>query len=187
MIAAGREQGKYGGNWDLAWTVLWNDERQILLKDPAKRTEKERDKLTDHFLEWYSAVVTKQRYAELKFEELRKKLAALRSQFLEITQAPVIYQVAQTKPTNLLLRGDFRSPGPEVHPATPAALPAVSHPNTPTRLHLAQWLVSRENPLTARVFVNRSWQQFFGTGLVRTVDNFGLQGGDLLIRNFSIG
>ncbi|MBL8292775.1 MAG: PSD1 domain-containing protein, partial [Bryobacterales bacterium] len=175
VIAAGREQGKYGGNWDLAWTVLWNDERQILLKDLAKRTEKERDKLTDHFLEWYSAVVTKQRYAELKFDELRKKLAALRSQFPEVTQAPIIYQVPQTKPTHLLLRGDFRSPGPEVHPATPAALPALPS-NQPTRLDLAKWLVSRDNPLTARVFVNRSWQQFFGTGLVRTVDNFGLQG-----------
>jgi hypothetical protein len=73
VIEASRNPGKYGGDWDLAWTVLWNDEREILLKDPAERTRKERDKLTDHFLEWYSAVVSKERYTQLKFKELREK------------------------------------------------------------------------------------------------------------------
>jgi hypothetical protein len=63
-----------------------------------------------------------------------------------------------------------------VQPGTPAALPSLRSSGNPARLDLARWLVSPENPLTARVTVNRAWQQFFGTGLVRTADNFGLQG-----------
>ena len=71
----------------MAWTVLWNDERKILLKNPAERTRKEADKLTDHFLEWYSAVVSKERYTQLKFKELREKLAKLRETYPALTEA----------------------------------------------------------------------------------------------------
>ncbi|GBC93269.1 hypothetical protein HRbin15_01759 [bacterium HR15] len=74
------------------------------------------------------------------------------------------------------IRGEFTNPGEEVEAGTPAVL----HPFPPdyprNRLGLAKWLVSRENPLTARVQVNRMWEAIFGRGLVETSDNFGTQG-----------
>jgi hypothetical protein len=77
--------------------------------------------------------------------------------------------------THVQIRGDFLRLGTEVTPGYPTA--AGETPKGPlTRLDLARWLVSAENPLTARVTVNRYWQQFFGRGLVETENDFGIQG-----------
>ncbi len=79
--------------------------------------------------------------------------------------------------TFIQIRGDFLRKGEQVQPTYPTALSLVL-PGTKrlTRLDLAKWLVSPENPLTARVTVNREWQKFFGRGLVETENDFGLQG-----------
>jgi hypothetical protein len=81
----------------------------------------------------------------------------------------------QPRKTHILRQGLFDQPGAEVSPRPPAVLPAFAE-FAPNRLGLAQWLTTPENPLFARVAVNRLWQQFFGSGLVRTADNFGMQG-----------
>jgi hypothetical protein len=73
-------------------------------------------------------------------------------------------------------RGNYTAPLEEVKPATPAVLPALPVGASSDRLGLAKWIVSAENPLTARVQVNRYWQTLFGRGLVRTPENFGVQG-----------
>ncbi len=73
-------------------------------------------------------------------------------------------------------RGEFLSPGDSVEAGTPAILNALPKGTRANRLALARWLVSPENPLTARVQVNRMWEQYFGQGLVETSDNFGTQG-----------
>ncbi|MGE3316074.1 MAG: DUF1549 domain-containing protein [Planctomycetaceae bacterium] len=80
--------------------------------------------------------------------------------------------------TNVLLRGDFQRPGAEVQPASLNVLHAFSKPSDrqPNRLDLAKWLVDESNPLTARVFVNRTWMHLFGRGLVATPDDFGKMG-----------
>ena len=78
--------------------------------------------------------------------------------------------------THVLKRGQFNQPGEEVQPSVPAALMPLPDGAPRNRLGLAQWLTSPQNPLTARVAVNRFWQQFFGRGLVTTTEDFGTQG-----------
>jgi hypothetical protein len=73
-------------------------------------------------------------------------------------------------------KGSFTSPGERVHASVPAALGALPEDQPANRLGLARWLVSDENPLTARVAVNRLWETLFGRGLVATVEDFGSQG-----------
>ncbi len=73
-------------------------------------------------------------------------------------------------------RGAYLSPGERVYAATPGVLPPMPDDQMPNRLGLARWLVSRSNPLTARVTVNRAWEQFFGRGIVETSEDFGTQG-----------
>jgi hypothetical protein len=78
--------------------------------------------------------------------------------------------------TFVLNRGDYAQPTEKVTPGTPAALPPAPEGAAADRLGLAQWVAMRENPLTARVAVNRMWKLFFGTGIVATAADFGSQG-----------
>src|SRR5438046_785758 len=78
--------------------------------------------------------------------------------------------------SHLLNKGNFLNPGGRVEPGVPAAFHALPQGAPTNRLGLAQWLMSRDNPLTARVAVNRLWAQIFGTGIVETEEDFGTQG-----------
>ena len=84
----------------------------------------------------------------------------------------------QMRSTFVLNRGQYDAPmkDREVRPGVPAVMPPLAEGASENRLGMAQWLVSREHPLTARVTVNRIWQMIFGEGLVRTSEDFGLQG-----------
>jgi hypothetical protein len=75
----------------------------------------------------------------------------------------------------LRVRGDYKNPGIVVEPGVPEVLAQIAAAHA-TRLDLARWIVSRDNPLTARVAVNRVWQEYFGQGLVKTSEDFGTQG-----------
>ena len=91
--------------------------------------------------------------------------------------AMVMKDRATPKPTHLLIRGAYDSPGEKVERNTPAFLPPLKKKEGfYTRMDLAQWLVDPQHPLTARVAVNRFWQQFFGVGLVKTAEDFGARG-----------
>ena len=76
----------------------------------------------------------------------------------------------------MLMRGAYDKHGENVTPGVPAILPPLPAGLPNNRLGLARWLVDPANPLTARVTVNRFWQMYFGTGLVKTVEDFGSQG-----------
>ncbi len=95
----------------------------------------------------------------------------------EFSTLMVMQELPQPRPAFLLRRGAYDLPTDKVTRAIPASLHSPAITTAPAnRLELAKWIVSAENPLTARVTVNRFWQQLFGTGLVKTVEDFGAQG-----------
>jgi hypothetical protein len=123
--------------------------------------------------------------------ELEKRVAALRS-FMQplgipgapeyhwekpwVTRALVMRELPTPRETHIQLSGDFTRLSDRVYPGVPAVLSQGKSPVGGNRLDLAKWLVDPSNPLTARVIVNRMWQEYFGKGLVETQDDFGLNG-----------
>jgi hypothetical protein len=105
---------------------------------------------------------------------LRRELAQLKP----VTTVPVMRELPQNKQrrTHIQRRGNFLDLDREVEPGVPAAFHPLPEGLPPNRLALALWLVDRRNPLTARVMVNRLWEQIFGTGIVATSEEFGSQG-----------
>jgi hypothetical protein len=95
---------------------------------------------------------------------------------LSIPITLVMDELAEPRPTFVLVRGAYDKKGEPVSANTPSFLPAFPSRLSTNRLGLANWLVDPGNPLTARVAVNRLWQSVFGVGLVRTTEDFGLQG-----------
>ena len=95
----------------------------------------------------------------------------------EIPRAMVMKERKQVRPTHIRIRGEYDAPGELVTRNTPEFLPPLKKAGeTASRMDLAEWFVQPDNPLTARVAVNRFWQQFFGTGLVKTSEDIGAQG-----------
>lgn len=93
------------------------------------------------------------------------------------TTTMVLKELPKPRKTTVFIKGDFTRPADEVTPGTPKVLHAFETTNAqPNRLDLAKWIVSPQNPLTARVIVNRVWQQYFGRGIVETDNDFGSQG-----------
>ncbi|MEW6305669.1 MAG: DUF1553 domain-containing protein [Verrucomicrobiota bacterium] len=141
--------------------------REILAKQ--ERTVAGREELMNYFRPLSKTYATLARQAAAK----RKELGGIKP-----IEVPVMRELATDKQrqTHVLVKGNFLSPGDKVQPALVKAFnPAPA--NAPmNRLGVAQWLVSRENPLTARVAVNRFWSQLFGTGIVETEEDFGTQG-----------
>ncbi len=112
--------------------------------------------------------------------ELYAKLQRLQEERSEVAKAVpdimVMRELPQPRETFMLARGDYRNRTEAVSPDTPGWLPAFP-PGTPrNRLGLARWIASPDNPLTARVAVNRFWQSYWGRGLVTTAEDFGIQG-----------
>ncbi len=109
----------------------------------------------------------------MEHEKLKKSLNDLRGSFPKVM---VMQDLPEPRKTWVLTRGLYSKHGDEVTANIPEKLPQLREGETINRLALARWIVSDDNPLTARVTVNRFWQQFFGIGLVRTTEDFGVQG-----------
>lgn len=110
-----------------------------------------------------------------KLAALTKALADHEKTLPTLSELPTL-AVGKFRKTHIMMRGDFLRPGIEVQPGTPAVLPSFHADKSPTRLDLARWLVSADNPLTARVISNWVWHHYFGRGLVATLEDFGTQG-----------
>jgi hypothetical protein len=106
----------------------------------------------------------------------RDGLRALRAAVPKLESTLIMRELAQQREGFVHVSGDFTRRGETVHPDTPSVLPPLPKAENPNRLDLARWLMSSQNPLTARVTVNRMWQRYFGLGLVETESDFGSQG-----------
>jgi hypothetical protein len=138
-----------------------------VLVPEAKRTSQQREQLLQHFL----SVAPELAKERAEIDRLRARLPAFPTT-LVLAERPA----EAPRPTYRHERGEFLRLAERVEPAVPAVLPPLPPGAPPDRLGFARWLVSGENPLTARVAVNRQWAAFFGTGLVRTLGDFGYQG-----------
>lgn len=141
----------------------------ILAKPAANRSEKEKQVLREHF-------ITTSSHPEVVSNRIErdKTTAAFRS-FRDSLPKVMIMSDAKPRKTHIYSRGVYTSPLDEVSSGTPEALPPMAPDLPANRLGLAKWLMSPENPLTARVQVNRYWQLFFGIGLVKSSENLGVQ------------
>jgi hypothetical protein len=93
-----------------------------------------------------------------------------------LTKTLILRELPDPPGTHIFIRGVPEQKGPLVEPNVPACLPPLKTTSRANRLDLAKWLCAPDHPLTARVMANRIWQQYFGTGLVETADDFGLNG-----------
>ena len=108
----------------------------------------------------------------------RDALTAERKKLDDAIPGSMIFRDASTpRQAHIMLRGQYDKPGEKVEPGTPHFLPPLTKAAArANRLDFAKWVIAPENPLTARVYVNRLWQQFFGTGLAKNANDFGIQG-----------
>ena len=142
--------------------------------DEQDRSTEQQSLLRDYFVEHVYAP-TRETLAPLhnELQQLEQSLTDLRQQ---IPATLIFRERDQLRPSFVLHRGEYDQRREEVSRATPAVLPALPAGAPLNRLGLAEWLVSPGQPLTARVTVNRLWQQVFGTGIVKTSEDFGSQG-----------
>jgi hypothetical protein len=136
---------------------------------PEARTRAQKAELAKFFRENADNPIKR---AESTVAAAKKALESFQG---EVINTMVMEELPQPREARLLLRGEYDKPGDPVPRALPAILPPLPAGAPNDRLGLAKWLVSGEHPLTARVWVNREWERFFGTGLVKTSENLGSQ------------
>jgi len=143
--------------------------KKIFATEPSKRTPAQRADLTKFFRANAESPV---KAADAAVAAAKK---AVDDYEAKLPTTMVMKEIAQPRDAFVLVRGEYDKKGDKVSAGVPAVLPPLPAGAPTNRLGLAQWLVSPENPLTARVWVNRTWEKFFGNGLVKTTENFGSQ------------
>jgi hypothetical protein len=137
---------------------------------PAQRSAAQTALIRDHYVRQIAAETKPERD---RVATLTQELAAIKPVTVPIMRD---LDAKQRRVTKVQLRGNWQALGDEVNEATPAAFHPLPANEPKNRLTMAKWLVSRDNPLTARVTVNRLWESLFGTGIVRSSEEFGSQG-----------
>ncbi len=143
----------------------------ILALPAAARTDFQQRKLTRYFLA--NAAPESLRNADQQLTALQRQR---RDFYSSISTVMVMQEMETPRDTHILVRGQYDNPGEKVSAGVPAAFPPLADVAPNNRLGFARWLVDPRHPLTARVTVNRFWQQYFGIGLVKTAEDFGAQG-----------
>jgi hypothetical protein len=146
----------------------------VLLVEPVKRSPQQKQALAGH----YRTIAPELQATRTRLAEIQRQKA----EFTKTVPTTLISMAVAPRPIRILPRGNWLDDsGPIMDPNVPAALAgAWSSRRTPgqrpTRLDLARWMVSPDNPVVARVFVNRMWKLLFGEGLVKSLEDFGSQG-----------
>lgn len=140
--------------------------RKIVGQGDAKRNKKQAQDVADYFVD---------QHANLK--KMREQLHAMDQKLADLEPVATLVMAEMPKPraTAIFKRGNFLDRGQAVQPGVPEVLHSLPKDASPNRLALARWLVADKNPLVARVAVNRWWAEFFGQGLVATLEDFGSQ------------
>lgn len=142
----------------------------VLAKDAEKRSEAESRRLRSYFRSENSPDWRALEVEMARLEQEKRDFEA------SIPTVMVMGEMEEPRPTHILMRGQYDQPGEQVKAATPDFLPPLPDGLPENRLGFARWLVHPEHPLTARVAVNRFWQRYFGNGIVKTSEDFGVQG-----------
>ncbi len=145
------------------------DIRDILARARDQRDASQQARLNAFFRAGFDSPVKR---ADAALAKARRELTAFED---KLPSVMVMRELPEPRPARILLRGEYDKPGDEVTAATPAVLPPLPAGAPRNRLTFARWLTSPEHPLTARVWVNRQWERFFGRGLVKSSENFGVQ------------
>jgi hypothetical protein len=145
--------------------------RYLLFHSGIKRSKAQLASLRDYYLKYDATDELKSLYARLN--QLKAEKKQLDEQ---IPSSMVMRELDHGRESFFLNSGQYDQKGEKVEAATPSFLPPMPKDLPRNRLGLAQWLVSKDHPLTSRVAVNRFWAMYFGTGLVKTVEDFGSQG-----------
>ena len=176
-------QGSQTFDSQIAWEAYEKSQSKSTLPQPvqdtlkveaATRTEEQKKLIRDHFVQFV--------YAPTRpvFEPLQKQVTDLTKQLADldasIPMSMVMADMPQPRETFVLVRGAYDKHADKVTAGVPAIFPPLPRDAPVNRLGLAKWLVDPSHPLTARVIVNRYWQHYFGTGIVKTTEDFGAQG-----------
>lgn len=137
-----------------------------------QRTQRQRERLLEFFVK-RGRLGLETEFNELDQTDLRKTINEIAKTLPSVSRPQTIQAAMFPRETRVFDRGDFRTPKEKVTAGTPAFLHPIK--DNPTRLELARWTVSRDNPLTARVIVNRVWQEMFGRAIVITPEDFGIK------------
>jgi cytochrome c553 len=177
MLEAMNNPGKQL-DWDFQVTEIRAgvDHGERILRTPlGQRSVADARRLTARFVRGPGPRFGKDKELTAKLKEAKDKFDELDKNFPSLSMAYAMEDRSDYGPAHIAVRGDWKNPGAEVQPAVPGFLPGSDRP-APSRLDLARWILAPENPLTARVEVNRIWQELFGRGIVSTSDDFGTQG-----------
>jgi Protein of unknown function (DUF1553)/Protein of unknown function (DUF1549)/Planctomycete cytochrome C len=149
---------------------------KLLAKEEKDRSDDDKKAIETELRKHFDAKVRETLGAQIPSITQLSSLRKQRGDFLnDQMPRPMIMSDAQPRDTHILTRGEYLKPAEKVSFATPTFLPPMQEQMPKNRLGFAQWLVSAEQPLTSRVQVNRMWQHFFGSGILKTAEDFGVQ------------
>ncbi|MBI4657668.1 MAG: DUF1553 domain-containing protein [Verrucomicrobia bacterium] len=156
--------------WEASLTAearkrLKPDVRAALETPPDKRTERQKQAVNDLLFK-----------DDASYRKLKTAMAGLQKSEPRFPTTMIMQERTEPRESYVFVKGDFTRKGEAVTPGVPKILAPLPPVEKPTRLDLARWIVSADNPLTARVIVNRIWQHYFGRGIVETENDFGTQG-----------